>query len=76
MAVSTTTFEERLSRINKGQTVDVSAQVGGRKKKSRSIKARCLTFPFLIGVSILAGGAAYAFVTVQPEMDWVIALAG
>ena len=75
MAVSTTTFEERLARINKGQTVDRAATVG-RAKTSRPFRARMLTFPFMVGVGILTGGTAYAFAAVQPEMSWVIALAG
>ncbi|KIN60629.1 hypothetical protein Z945_1604 [Sulfitobacter noctilucae] len=75
MAVSTTTFEERLSRINNGQTVDAAAKVG-RTKNRRSFRARMLTFPCLVGVGILTGGAAYAFASVQPEMQWVMALAG
>ncbi len=76
MAVSTTTFEERLARINNGQTVDRAATVGRRSTASRPFRARMLTFPFLVGVGILTGGTAYAFAAVQPEMSWVMALAG
>lgn len=75
MAISHTTFDQRLARINKGQTTDVAAKVG-RSKSRRPMRARCLTFPFLVGVGILTGGTAYAFAAVQPEMQWVMALAG
>ncbi|MEP5732356.1 MAG: hypothetical protein ABJL67_23655 [Sulfitobacter sp.] len=75
MAISQTTFEQRISRINKGQTED-SASKGVRAKKGRSFKARCFTFPFLVGVGILTGGAAYAWAATTPEMQWVLALAG
>ncbi|MEM7520223.1 MAG: hypothetical protein AAF307_04220 [Pseudomonadota bacterium] len=76
MAVSTTTFEQRLARINKGQTVDVAAQVGRSSAAKARVKARIMTFPFLVGVGILTGGTAYAWASVQPEMQWVVALAG
>ncbi len=78
MAISQTTFEQRVTRINKGQTVDMSAKVGGKKRKKnhRPLRARCFTFPFFVGVGILTGGAAYAFAATQPEVQWVLALAG
>ncbi|NNK15456.1 MAG: hypothetical protein HKP51_00975 [Sulfitobacter sp.] len=82
MAISKATFEERLARINNGQSVDQAAIVG-RPKKRRSIRARCFTFPFMVGVGILTGGTAYAWVATQPdlnlalsELQWVLALAG
>lgn len=75
MAVSQTTFDQRLSRINKGQTVDVAAKVGTQKPR-RSWRARCLTFPFFVGVGILTGGTAYAWAATRPEMQWVMAFAG
>lgn len=75
MAISTTTFEQRLARINAGQTVDVSAQVGHNKKR-RQMRTRMFTFPFFVGIGILTGGTAYAFASTQPEMQWVIALVG
>ncbi len=75
MAVSQTSFEQRLARINKGQTVDAAAKVG-RGNVKRSLKARCLTFPFMLGVGILTGGSAYAWVATKPEVQWVLALAG
>ncbi len=75
MAISQTSFDQRLSRINSGQTTDVAAEVGQNKSR-RSIRARCLTFPFMLGVGILTGGTAYAFAAAQPEMQWVMALAG
>lgn len=75
MAVSTTTFEERLARINGGQTVDVAAKVG-RTATHRPFRARMLTFPFMVGVGILTGGAAYALAYTPTEITWVLALAG
>lgn len=75
MAVSNTTFEQRLSRINNGQTDDVAAKVG-RKKNRRPMRARCLTFPFFVGLGILTGGTAYAFAATQSEFQWVMAFAG
>ncbi|KHA51770.1 hypothetical protein [Sulfitobacter geojensis] len=75
MAISSTTFEERLARINNGQTVDQAAILGTSKTR-RSFRARCLTFPFMVGVGILTGGTAYAFATSPADMQWVMALAG
>jgi hypothetical protein len=75
MAVSSTSFEERLARINKGQTVDKAAILGSSKTR-RPFRARCLTFPFMVGVGILTGGTAYAFAISPAEMQWVMALAG
>ncbi|MFK7835443.1 MAG: hypothetical protein AB8B60_04425 [Sulfitobacter sp.] len=77
MAISSTSFDQRIARINKGETQDNAAKVGrGRSKQGRSIRARCFTFPFFVGVGILTGGTAYAFAATQPEMQWVLALAG
>ncbi|MCX7560808.1 hypothetical protein OS190_14620 [Sulfitobacter sp. F26204] len=75
MAISQTTFEERLARINNAQTGGVAAKISGKKQR-RPLRARCLTFPFFVGLGILTGGAAYAFVSSQQEIQWVIALAG
>lgn len=75
MAISQTTFDQRLTRILSGQTVDAAAKVG-RSKKRRSLKARCLTMPFITGVSILTGGTGYAWVETRPrDVEWVLALA-
>lgn len=91
MAISTTTFDERLKRINSGQTVDQAAIVG-RSKKRKSLRGRCFTFPFMLGVGILTGLPAYAWASTTqsdvsavltslqyrlPDMQqWVVALAG
>jgi len=72
MAISQTSFDQRIKRINNGQTVDMSSQVG-RSKMRKSFKARCMTVPFFTGVAILAGMPAYAFVSSEPDMSWVIA---
>ena len=78
MAISTTTFEERLERINKRQN-----EVGRRAKQRRSFRTRLFTFPFMVGFGILTGGTAYAWAATQPDlsialsdMQWVLALAG
>jgi hypothetical protein len=75
LAVSTTSFDQRLARINNGQTVDNGA-IGGRVKTRRTFRARCLTFPFFTGVGILAAGTAYAFTVSPDELKWVMALTG
>ncbi len=91
MAISKTTFEERLQRINNGEAIDQAAIVG-RPKKRRSLRGRCFTFPFMVGVGILTGLPAYAWATTTqsdvgavltglqhrlPDMQqWVVALAG
>lgn len=77
MAISQTTFEQRVNRINKGKTVDAAAKVGLNAKGRRTLRTRCFTFPFFVGVGILTGGAAYAFAsTGTTELQWVVALAG
>ena len=91
MPISHTTFEERLARIAKGETEDVAAKVGKPKRKRRSFRARLFTFPCLVGIGILTGGTAYAWVAtdqgmpdvmvgvqgmVITNMQWVMALAG
>ncbi|KIN64155.1 hypothetical protein Z946_3042 [Sulfitobacter noctilucicola] len=74
MPKSQTSFDERIKRINRGQTCDSSATVG-KTKHRRPLRARMLTFPFFVGVGILTGGTAYAFASVQPDMQWVALLA-
>lgn len=82
MAISKTTFEERIARINQEEAEVVTA-VRTRRKQRRSLAARLLTFPSLVGISILTGGAAYAWAATQSEvpavladMPWVLAIAG
>ena len=90
MAVSKTTFDERLARINKGETVDRAAIVG-KKAKSRSLRSRLMTIPCLTGIGILTGLPAYAWASTKPDVvaalgdlpaslpamqQWVVALAG
>ncbi len=75
MAISQTTFDQRLNRIEKGQTVDVAAKIGKITKRP-SLRARCTTIPFLTGVGILTGGTGYAWVETRPsDVEWVLALA-
>lgn len=74
MAISTTTFEQRIQRIADGQAVDNSQKaLKNRAKASRKPK---LTFPFLVGLGILTGGAAYAFAATGTEYQWIMSLAG
>jgi len=75
MAISSTTFEERLARINNGQTVD-QASILANPTTPRYFPPRRLTFPFMVGVGILTGGTANAFATSPADMQWVMALAG
>ncbi len=75
MAISQTTFDQRLTRILKGETVDVAAKVGKTKKRI-PLRVRCTTVPFLTGVGILTGGTGYAWVETRPsDVEWVLALA-
>ncbi|MEW9921978.1 hypothetical protein AB2B41_20420 [Marimonas sp. MJW-29] len=82
MAISSTTFEQRIARINKVEAAESEVHQT-RSKQRRSLAARCLTFPFIVGVSILSGGAAYAWAATQDEipvalmdLQWVLSLAG
>ena len=89
MAISTTTFEERLARIDKGQTGNPAAK-GRRRKSRRSLGARLFSFHCLVGLGILSGGTAYAWVATQSELpdvavnvpqllnniQWVMAVTG
>lgn len=72
MAISQTTFDQRVSRIKTGKTVTAKTGVARRKKK-RTMRERCLNFPCFVAFGILAGGPSYAFVSTQPSMYWVIA---
>ncbi len=68
MPISQTSFEQRVNRINRGQTPDAKAK-NKRSKKRRSLRQRCLTVPFLVGVGILLGGTGYAYVETQPGIS-------
>lgn len=71
MAISQTTFDQRVSLIRSGKTV--TAKTGNvRRKTKRSLRERCLNFPCFVAFGILAGGPSYAFVSTQPSMYWVI----
>lgn len=72
MAISQTTFDQRLSRIKSGNTVTAKAGGAGRKSK-RTLRERCLNFPCFVAFGILGGGPSYAVVSTQPSMYWVIA---
>ena len=74
MAISSTTFEQRIQRIAEGQAIDRAATA--TNKSARAYRKPKLTFPLLLGLGILMGGAAYAFSATGTEYQWIIALAG
>mgnify|MGYP003624437848 CR=1 FL=1 len=74
MAISSTTFEQRIQRIADGQAIDRAATAS--KKPAKASRKPKLTFPFLLGLGILMGGAAYAFAATGTEYQWIISLAG
>lgn len=67
MAISTTTFEERISRIETRHE-----ERWGKPKRRRGSR---ITFPFFVGAGILMGGTAYAFAATATELQWLAALA-
>lgn len=75
MAVSTTTFQERLARIESGTAPNTIAAAGKAKRRAARPKRNPFTFPFFVGLGILTGGTAYAWVATVPEYQWVMALA-
>ncbi len=74
MAISQTTFDQRLSRINK--TANGSTFGLTHKSRKAGSKGSKFTFPFFVGVGILTGGTAYAWAAQAPEYQWIIAFAG
>lgn len=69
MPVSQTSFDERVHRINRGLTDDAKAKYK-RSRPRRSLRQRCMTVPFLVGLGILLGGTGYAYVEeTQPELN-------
>jgi hypothetical protein len=75
MAVSQTSFDNRLSRISAGQITSIPTKLGFTKKR-RPLRARCMNVPFFVGVGILMGGTGYIFAATRPEMPWLMAFAG
>ena len=75
MAISTTTFAERIGRIEKHQSGRQAVETcsSPRKSAARSRRAR-FTFPFFFGVGILTGGSAYAWVVTRADPQWVLVL--
>ena len=69
MAISTTTFAERVATIEKNAPVF-------ENKTQRKKRSLIWTFPFLFGVSILIGGTAYACIEVSKNHSLVLAFAG
>ena len=73
--VSTTTFQQRVARIEAGNTPH-SEQLVKKTKKSRRKRSGLFSVPFLVGVGILTGGTAYAWFETQTDITWVMAFAG
>lgn len=74
MAVSTTTFEERVQRIAAGQTAGAAALAGKKtRRKSRKSKG---SLPVLVGLGVLTAGAAYAYAATGGNYHWILSLAG
>lgn len=61
MPVSSQSFAERRSRIVTREAKRMSLL--GKRKRRRPLRERMLTLPFMVGVGILAGGPAYALVS-------------
>ena len=80
MAVSHTSFEERLQRISKAPNAtafrgptESELKKAVIRPKSQSAK---FTVPFFVGVGILTGGTAYAWAATSTEYQWVLAFGG
>lgn len=75
MAVSSTTFAERLARIEAGNTIH-AVSIADHTKASRkpAYRARS-TFGIIAGVAILTVGAGYVWFMAQGEIQWSLALA-
>ena len=75
MPVSKTSFAERRSRIEAREAIQSHAMMGKRKRR-RSLRERMLTLPCLVGLGILTGGPAYAWVATSNELHWIRQLLG
>ena len=75
MAISTTTFAERIGRIETHQNGRHAAETRSspRKRAKKPRRAR-FTFLFFFGVGILTGGSAYAWVVTRADPQWVLVL--
>ncbi|NNE51925.1 MAG: hypothetical protein HKN30_05930 [Sulfitobacter sp.] len=67
MAISTTSFEERVTRIEARHE-----ERFGQPKRRRGSR---ITFPFFAGIGIVMGGTAYAFAATTNEIQWILAIA-
>lgn len=74
MAVSTTTFEQRIQRIAQADAVNQAARPA--KKRARKPRKSNVILPALFSLGVLTGGgAAYAFVVTGPDYQWLLSLA-
>lgn len=74
MAVSNTTFAERISRIESGNTVQAKSLPKTPKRKAYR-KSNRLAMPLLVCSALVASSAAYAWVDGSIDIDRVIAMA-
>lgn len=74
MAVSTTTFAERIGRINSGTTIQAPSLPSAESLKP-SKKSNWLPTVLLASFCLLGSGAAYLWVSPQDPVKWVMALA-
>ncbi|MBM1631603.1 hypothetical protein JQV27_02045 [Sulfitobacter mediterraneus] len=75
MAISTTTFAERIGRIEKHQSGRLTVETCSSPQLSAGKTRRTrFTFPFFFGVGILTGGSAYAWVVTRADPQWVMVL--
>jgi hypothetical protein len=67
MAISKTTFSERVQTIE----ADFDKRCPAKRSRSRGRGSR-LTFPLIVGVSILVGGTAYAYAATTDNLQWLL----
>jgi hypothetical protein len=68
MAISTTTFDQRLARI----AAQEARRPGRRGLFRRARGGSRITFPLLVGLAILLGGTAYAYAATHAELRWIL----
>lgn len=74
MAISTTTFDQRIKRINSGKTLN-APEVCITAPKSGAKKTRGFTMLLLVCASMMGAGGAMAWADLSVEYDWILALA-
>lgn len=73
MTASTTTFNERLIRIESGTAVQAASLLSIAKANVIK-KARRLVKPLIICLTLLAGGAVYEWMDIKIDVNSIIAL--